>query len=460
MFSVFHTFLVCLGIVAPHSFYKTLWKRVLFHLFYSLFIFSIILYPLLVSLVSFIHTRDPIIISQFLFYLIIPVQYLLAIKYYSTNHLATILRDCYQHDYYIPKDLWLVVIILVGSISMTILTTWILGSGVELISYTFLFGSDWGSGRLLLVILPFFLSWTVLLSNMVVFCFVFFVHLRQLRDLLEYVTGKMIWNFDQTTLTELTRQIVGIRFVISQSVSNLENFYTFTTTLGALAIGPMLEFKKYDAYAILHVVLFFVLQCFFLYFIYFISKVRGDILKVVKSPSVMYKYLNNIRKTNSVEKLRNDHIACMNSGHHAGAIPYIFRNSFRTFQSNAGFNYDNENDSTVELTEDDRNRSKIMAYTRNENTDHAIIDIDELENNELISPRKKNKDFEDEMLTLMYKNNAELDWIVLEIVLSEKWTGFNLLGMNFNNSSAIKQCVGITSLIILASTYLNSLNLI
>ena len=223
------------------------------------------------------------------------------------------------------------------------------------------------------------------------------------------VENESVWKFDQMSLTNLTRQIVAIRFIISQSVNRLESFYTFTTVLGALSIGPMMEYRIIDAPMILRLVVFLILQCIFIYFIYSISKSRDDIRKVIKSPSVMFKYLTKIKSMHNVQVLRNELAKTDNS------------------------------DEISKL-----NKFKISAY--------SPVTFDRITDLEASTA-------EVELLTLGYKNNAELDWIILDMVLSDEWTNFNLLGMSFNDTNVIKKSIGITSLIILGSTYFNSLKL-
>jgi hypothetical protein len=292
-----------------------------------------------------------------------------------------------------------------------------------------------GGGEVVMIILI-FVEWIFsalsLATNVVIFSLVFSKHLKDIVAMKDHLESEIIWKMDQSSFTELTRQIIGLRFVINQSVDHLESFYTTFTILGACAIGPVVEFKVLNPYLIYFIVIYVVCQVVFVYFIYYISKNREDILKVIKSPTVMFKYLTNVKSMHNVEVLR----------HEMHELKRLDPERVHTL-----------------------NKFKIAAYSPVVFEDvvdleHGMLTADNsAENTHSYSGMVQNKAMA-ELLTLNYKNNAAIDWIILQDVLREKWTSFNLLGMSFDDTGVIKKSVGMTSVIILASSYINSLTLL
>ena len=51
-------------------------------------------------------------------------------------------------------------------------------------------------------------------------------------------------------------------------------------------------------------------------------------------------------------------------------------------------------------------------------------------------------------------SGSTIDWIVLTNVLKEEWESFGLIGIKFNNGSAFKKAIGITTGLIAVFTYI------
>ena len=56
-----------------------------------------------------------------------------------------------------------------------------------------------------------------------------------------------------------------------------------------------------------------------------------------------------------------------------------------------------------------------------------------------------------------YKTLASIDWIILHQILSESWADFSLLGISFGDTSVIQKGIGLTSAIVVASSYIGSM---
>ena len=269
----------------------------------------------------------------------------------------------------------------------------------------------------------FFINWIFssycISVNTSIFSFVFYKHLEDLRELESDLTSDMIWNMDQTNFTDLTRRIIGVKYVIKGSVDKLQSIFTSTTTIGAIAIGSVVQFKQINAYLIYYIVLYFICLFVFFYFIYQISNTRESVLGIIKSPSVMYKYLTNVKSMHNVEVLRREF------------------NELRQL--------DPEKVHTL-------NKFKIAAYSPT--TLDQVIDLNGLEEGSY------SNNIEAEVLTLCYKNNAAIDWLILESTLKERWTGFELLGISFDGIDVVKKGIGVVSGIVLVTSFITSLNIL
>lgn len=364
--------------------------------------------PLILSLIQFFMESRQIILSSIFFYMIIPVQFGLAVRYHNRSHFESILRDCRLSRIKIPTQIRLLIGIISGLVVCLILLGIIWGvtdsvpHGFEWLIVKL--GNDLKNLGYLLMVGNWILAWSTLLSNLAIFMLVFSKHVKDIRGLKDNLETSVIWNLDQSSFTQITRQIIDLRFVISQSIDNLESFYTLTTILGAIALGPIIDLKQINPYLIFNVIVYLLVQVFFIYYIFIISKNREDILKIVKSPTVMFKCLTNIKKMQNIQSCRE------------------------------------QQDRSINL-------SKITAYSSSANLRREI----DLEN-----PSSEMED----LVTLGYKNNAGIDWIILQTVLAEKWASFNLLGVSFDDSEVIKKGIGMTSLIVMVSTYFNSMSLL
>ena len=377
--------------------------------------------PLTVSVANYIVERDPIHIPFTIFYLFGPVNYALGLKYISTGHLESVLSDCRRAHFSLkPINRLIIAIFVVATLGIltNILILIFTGPPVE---FGWLMSDNGNVNRLIYTwfIINWIFSSYCISVNTSIFSFVFYKHLEDLRDLESDLTSDMIWNMDQTNFTDLTRRIIGVKYVIKGSVDKLQSIFTSTTTIGAIAIGSVVQFKQINAYLIYYIVLYFICIFVFFYFIYQISNTRENVLGIIKSPSVMYKYLTNVKSMHNVEVLRREF------------------NELRQL--------DPEKVHTL-------NKFKIAAYSPT--TLDQVIDLNGLEEGSY------SNNLEAEVLTLCYKNNAAVDWLILESTLKERWTGFELLGISFDGIDVVKKGIGVVSGIVVVTSFITSLNIL
>ena len=81
-----------------------------------------------------------------------------------------------------------------------------------------------------LIIIHSAVVWNIVAITMVTFCMVFSKHIHDLKVFKKRFEERL-WSLDQVTVNDITRDIIEIRFIINESIGQLEAFYTTTTIL-------------------------------------------------------------------------------------------------------------------------------------------------------------------------------------------------------------------------------------
>lgn len=394
----------------------------IFTCIYGLFL----LFPAVMSAITFILTFDELSVSYMLFNSIMPIQYILGVIYMNQRHFENILSDCNKSDIGIPTNFKMFLLIIVVSAVSTIGLTliWALSNTIPT-SYKYILSSistdngiiiDTAEERVIvsLMIINWLMSSLAISTNIIIFWIVFRKHIED-TELLYSNIQKNSWGMNQIAMNEITQDIVSIRTVIVGSVDKLGSFYTSMTILGALAIGPILDFKVIDPFLIFYVTVYTFCYIIFTYFMVSLDKKRGDILKEVMSPIMMYKFLTNLKGVKDYRVLKTDFEKLQKS------VP----DRFQTL-----------------------NKWKMAAYDFNH--------IEEEKRDGLLTEESARIN---ELLTQQYKSIAILSWNILKDELKEEWTTFDLFGFEFNGREAIKKGVGITGIIVVISTTISTFTL-
>jgi len=488
------------------------WGRIL-----TLLFFVIICSTFVLSLIRLILFREKILVSSIFFYLVSPVQYVLGVRYMMGTHYQSILRDIRKSLIKMPSErkifsfiIGITILSLVSLIVIITQTEQKVPKGFDMIldtlTYTKIGVNDTVeiitdeqsvAGIYVWLFLFWIASAVSQATNLVFFAVVFHKHLIDIANLKNHLESDIIWRMNQESFIDLTRQIIGLRYAINQSVDNLENFYTSFTILGAIAIGPILESKEVTPFGIYYCIIYVLTQILFVYYIYYISKNREDILKIIKSPLVMFKYLTNVNNVNRADEILEQEIAelkkidplkvhTLNKYKIASYSPRNFgQDTIQMIENegcdpikrappesaNSSFTTNKSDESyQIKLRPTKRSSTKIRRKkNRSQSPENLRIDMMKIRQREKEEKEARDhnkaeinsKDkIESEILTLTYKNNAAIYWMILHQVLEEKWASFNLMGMSFDDTDVIKKSMGMTSAIILVATYITSLSLI
>jgi hypothetical protein len=397
---------------------------------YWLFIFT----PCVLSLVHYIMHRNVLAISYISFNLIMPVQYALGVRYIQTNHIQTVLADCQRSGFVVMNNFILFVFI----VSISILTAvcfiiiWAVTKQLP-IFYELLDVSDGSSGSdwvIALMIINSVCASVPLATNLVLFWMVFRKHVFDINKSLENIQ-KNSWGMTQIMLNNITEDIVSLRTIIADSVDKTQGFYTSTTVLGAIALGPILDTKNIDPFLIFYTVVYILTYTMCIYFIRTLAMKRESILSEIMSPVVMYKFLVNVRGVKDYRLLKSE----MDKLQKAVPSGVDTLNRWKA----AAYEF---HDHGLKLEEPHHKKKKRGA----------VVD-------EVRSGFSQNKIHTNEVLTQVYKTVAIINWQILREELKEEWANFNILGIPFNGNEAVKKGLMVTSGIILASSYITSFTL-
>lgn len=415
---------------------------------YPLILFCFLGSPFMIGAIDYIRTLDTTVLGVTIWSLTPSVQYFLGWRYFRSGHLNKVYYDSRRSDIWMPP-LWslaIILTILVGILTAINFVIWenILSPRLfQSISREISF-----EGLRAYIGLYWMYSWFIIMTNMFIFCLVFGRHVTDMRSLSEDLGEKMIWRLDQSTMNEITRRVAHLRFVINDSISNLENFYTTITIIGSVAIGPMIEFKVWDVYSLYYLIIWGILQVIFMYYIYLISAIRGSLQQFIRSPGVMDRYLTRIRAMHNVEVLREE----LQSEYSTETPIQSDSESTEVFDTQERMILDKRSISVRNIERMNRiNSMKISAYCPVKLGD--LVESNELDElpPQILSP------VQGEQIVIAYRLMAGMDWQILNQYLKESWASFSLLGINFGDSGVIQKGVSVMGGIIVASSYLNSI---
>lgn len=394
-----------------------------------------ILTPCVLSVIHYFVHKNVLAISYVCFNLIMPVQYALGVKYILTNHIETVLADCQRSGYVVMNNFVLFLFI----ISISILTAAcfiIIWVNTQLpIFYEILnpinMDEDTPIWIVLLMITNSIFAAIPLATNLVLFWIVFRKHVYDINQSLETIQ-KNSWGMTQIMLNNITEDIVSLRTIIADSVEKTQGFYTSTTVLGAIALGPILDSKSIDPFLIFYTVIYILTYAMCLYFIRALAMKRESILSEIMSPVVMYKFLVNVRGVKDYRLLKTEMDKLQK------AVP----SGVDTLNKWKAAAYDFNDMEPLNLDEP-------LTKGKSVNKKKRVV-------NEIRSGFSQNKVHTKELLTQVYKTVAIINWQILREELKEEWANFNILGIPFNGNEAVKKGLMVTSGIILASSYITS----
>ena len=264
----------------------------LYNLYSGIILVILSLRPIYVFMNS---SYDSITFISFFYYLLVPVQYYLGIKYFSKEHFNKTMEktDCYN-DSMKSKIVCLIIFITISCI----LCNTILVSKEKIYHIS------------INIIINIY-SWLSIVTNLCGFIFVFCYHTKQIKNLSNNINSKN-WNNVESNnnISVIIYKLSVIRNEYNDSVLLLNNIFSSACILGGIStytfIKLLIQGVKLNISIYLNIGLYCFIQLIFIFIIIMINNSIDSIKKIVHSPVFVKKYLSRKEKFYELEKIANE----------------------------------------------------------------------------------------------------------------------------------------------------------
>lgn len=468
---------------------------------YTSMIFLFLLYHPVILMYISIDQKKPIYLSKSFFTFIQPVQYCVAYMYFRSQRTkrlyeSTNLVFLENPDgiwKYLPEEKKLLKFILTLGVFLVVEAVVTFGinindkdscykeysESIDVLSY-------------IIIPLSFLYGRLVLTLNTHVFFFSFLQQIQKMSSLRDKLSKKRWTEGKNLSVAILCYEIFDIRYTLSRMIRKLEDMYTYSTILGAVGFGLMIsERDSTDLSVIISVIIFWIMQIFFLIVIQSVGKERDRFRKIIYHRKFASTYIlrrnefcqacievqkesdlldqtdtsrkNSIDIKESRESLRDDLSKIMKITDHPVSINitdigpveiYDEKSSDKFHKRSLGSNEGSETSSIRKRTgsirlsestesEDIQRQIKNLLVTGGISDPHVLADSGcSLTTEEFIRC----------IYEWVSNTGSTVDWIILNTILSEDWASFGMFGIEFSDGSALKKALIITCSLIAAGS--------
>ena len=423
--------------------------------------------------------------DPYIFFSLIPfINYIVGIKYYSTNKLEKIILKNKIKNKNIcsltEKKIVVYSILFSLLILIPILTLFFYYDNNQ--EFNNIENLDFPSNIKkffnVLIVLNWIFAINILLVNILVFFYTFCYLILELKNTLNFITNKNIWDEETVFISSIIQSINEVKYEINFCIDGLNSFYSLSTILACIGIGTFIHFEAYSSYNISWVVIFSLSQILFLYIIYSIEDAKSNLINFINEPNFSLKFLKRKLKTKD-----------LNTIHFNSELEYDL-NSYQNYSGNIDelkvkkriSQFVNEIDDKSDLTFKEKlNDNLVNQLNEEDNLDIELQNIKIIEENtedtinltpqapgtpqsyekKILKEILENEKEENKMLkkieNIEENSFSSLDWIILNTILKEDWRHFNMFGINFDGVSGLQKAVGLTTLFITLSNYISGL---
>ena len=296
---------------------------------YSLFILLI----LSISIVWYIikSFENTYYLPHIFFYSIYPVQYILSIIYYSSDHYDKLSHE-WDHTIHIcnrnisKKSLSIICITLFS----VILSFTSLGLAIEDIFFPEY--EDYMDNSIVYCVLLF--EWiygrTMILLNLFVFFFTFHTHINEMKKNVDFLE-KSNWVFykDTKRISDICVSIIIKKYELEESIDKLQNIFSSATVFGTIGFAlTIVNYKNHgiDTYLIILCCIYIIIQLYFFIIITIISEQQSSMKKAIRHPIFTAHWLKRI-KLSHLEQLDNNEKQFIIGNENGTSIDWIILNT-------------------------------------------------------------------------------------------------------------------------------------
>lgn len=382
--------------------YTPIKKLQVFQNIHTILIFLIIITPFAISIYNIIPTyatSASLGFSYIFFNSILPVQYILGVRYCRKSHLHGLISTSINEGITLPNGIimmaFIFLIVLLTSIILTILlvTTHIIPHNYDETSITIGINDSYNTnnGLLALVIITWMISSIPFSINLTLFLLVLYKHKKDLK-LIHIELEQACWNM--IGIDVVGSKIIRLKYIIKTSIEQIESFYTTMAILGAIAIGPIIDSHQIDPYLFYNVIVYVLCQSVFIYYMYILSNKQDDIMSIIDTPNYMFRYISKSQE----------------------------------FTESPGI-------TDKEMEDGNTNKLNIHIHHKRKKRSSKIIPLIFDTQNQVWAMQK---------------------WQTIRIELKEDWFQFGLAGFKFDNKEIIQKSLTVTSGIIFISAWVLS----
>ena len=152
---------------------------------------------------------------------------------------------------------------------------------------------------LLFDLLQCFYGISIILINLSAFTIVFCKHVKIIEGILEIINNKVYNRCDMTQLSFICKQVTRMRYELHTSIKYMENMFSTSTIIGAIALGYIFETRgKYSVseISVISILLFVFSQIVFVYIVNRVSIQKEELHKLINSPRIVKLFLSRLNK--------------------------------------------------------------------------------------------------------------------------------------------------------------------
>ena len=334
----------------------------------------------------------------------------------------------------------------------------------------------------------------VIVLNTFVFFFSFFQQLQKIQSL-RHKIQKREWrkNNKKSSVAQLCYWIIDCRYTLMRMIQKLEMIYVYSTLLGGLAVGVMINYKITSPSLLGECVQFTMTQVTFLIVIYLLGNEREELLCIVRHRDFASSYII----------LRNEFCqVCLDI--EKGKESHTFPQSGSDTDIFVDHTEENPNEEELEDSFEKIHRESFILRPSREHMSVPLTDVvvenppgtqaqgyrkrtlgggeeegvgdddykkkihDLLESSKTFGNTPFHLDKigctlkESEFIRCIYEwvsnTGSTMDWIILNTVLNEEWASFSLIGIQFGDTNILEKALGLTTLLISISSQIGDLH--
>ena len=361
---------------------------------YRLFVCVLIFYYSVTNITYIVKTNYVYIPPSIIFKLLIPVEYILSLIYFSRTHFDSFYLNDSNSKLIIciPSVKYVITgIITIVSISSIVSLVLKISNNGEFNQLDPLNYSNQPLMIKILILLFDLLQWfygrSIILINLSAFTIVFCKHVKIIEGILEILNNKVYNRCDMKQLSFICKQVTRMRYELHNSIKYMENMFSTSTIIGAITMGYIFETRgKYSIseISVISILMFVFSQIVFFYIVCRVSNQKDELHKLINSPRIVKLFLSRLNKQ--------------------------------------------EFDLYIQ--------SNPEEYIHTEEYINTITKMEQ-------------------MISIERENATSIDWLILNNILNQKWTEFTVFGITLQDGNILKKCIVLGTLFILLLKYVS-----